>query len=844
MPEFAPVLVVSASNGYRLDGDAADDQSGLALGGGGDVNGDGFADLLIGAPNSGTGGTDRGLAWVVFGGGTPPAALGLAARVAAGTAYRFQGEAAGDQAGASIANAGDVNGDGFDDLLIGARSADPDAAAGDRGASYLVFGGAAKLEALDAADGTNDNQISLAQLAPARGYRFDGVANGDHSGRSVSGAGDVTGDGFADLVIGAPYADPNSGVANGQEGATTIIFGGANLADLDDDDGSADSRIDLAQVSAGQGLRLDGQTTNPNDLSGRAVAVVGDVNGDGFDDVLIGTPYADPNSGAGNGGEGAAWLFFGRPQTLFTAASLDLANLIGLAGLAGTRFDGVTAGDRAGLSVNGLGDINGDGLADIVIGAPFADPSGNSSGSAYVVFGKTGFGASRELATLNGADGFRLDGLRADDRSGFSVSAAGDVNGDGFGDILVGAYGFDRLGAYSAGAAYVVFGKAQGFAAVIDLGSLNGDTGFRIEGAARDDFLGVTVAAAGDVNGDGFADIVVGAEGAGNNALNLSGSTYVIYGHRAEFGVTRVGTDLNNRINGGKGDDAMTGRGGNDTLIGWEGDDTIGGGDGNDTIDAGDGDDHVDGGSGNNNIKGGLGDDVISTGDGLDTLDGGGDDDTLNGGSWADALTGGEGSDLLNGGSGSDTASYLASTAGISLALDGFFAAAGDAAFDTLISIERITGSNFADALRGNGGVNRLTGSGGNDTLEGMAGNDVLTGGTGLDTQTGGPGLDVFDYNAITESAVAVATRDIITDFNAAAEDKIDLSTIDADSVLAGNNAFSFIGGAAFTGLGQIRVFQQAGNTFVDCNTTGTTAPDMRIQLTGLITLDAADFVL
>ena len=131
MPEFAPVLVVSAlngSNGFRLDGDAAFDQVGSAVAGGGDVNGDGFADLLIGAPNSATGGSNCGLAWVVFGGGTPPAAQGLAARVAAGTAYRFQGESAGDQAGFSIANAGDVNGDGFDDLIIGAPTVDPDVA--------------------------------------------------------------------------------------------------------------------------------------------------------------------------------------------------------------------------------------------------------------------------------------------------------------------------------------------------------------------------------------------------------------------------------------------------------------------------------------------------------------------------------------------------------------------------------------------------------------------------------------------------------------------------------------------------------------------------------------------
>ncbi len=129
---------------------------------------------------------------MVFGAPVSPAAQGLAARVAAGTAYRLAGEAAGDLAGI-ISNAGDVNGDGFDDFIIGARFADPDVSGGDRGASYLVFGGAAKLAAFDGADGFLDNQIALSVITPARGFRFDGVRNGDVSGTSVAARGDVNG---------------------------------------------------------------------------------------------------------------------------------------------------------------------------------------------------------------------------------------------------------------------------------------------------------------------------------------------------------------------------------------------------------------------------------------------------------------------------------------------------------------------------------------------------------------------------------------------------------------------------------------------------------------------------
>ena len=134
-------------------------------------------------------------------------------------------------------------------------------------------------------------------------------------------------------------------------------------------------------------------------------------------------------------------------------------NLSSLSGADGFRLDGVATGDYSGVSVSAAGDINGDGLGDLIVGADGADPNGGNSGSSYVVFGQsTGFTATLPLSSLTGSNGFRLDGVAAGDYSGRSVSAAGDINGDGFGDLIVGAWGADPNGSYS-GSSYVVFGR-------------------------------------------------------------------------------------------------------------------------------------------------------------------------------------------------------------------------------------------------------------------------------------------------------------------------------------------------------------------------------------------------
>ena len=172
-------------------------------------------------------------------------------------------------------------------------------------------------------------------------------------------------------------------------------------------------------------------------------------------------------------------------------------------------------GERSGFSVASAGDVNGDGFDDVIVGAPAASSlNGSFSGASYVVFGKaTGFASNINLSSLDGSSGFKLSGTAYSDGSGVSVASAGDVNGDGFGDLIVGASGADANG-NASGASYVVFGKAGGFGSNLNLSSLNGSNGFRISGAAALDQSGRTVASAGDVNGDGFGDLIIGGQDA------------------------------------------------------------------------------------------------------------------------------------------------------------------------------------------------------------------------------------------------------------------------------------------------------------------------------------------
>ena len=412
--------------------------------------------------------------------------------------FRLVGADASDASGFSVSGVGDVNGDGNDDVIIGASGGD--AGDIDSGESYVVFG----------RPGGFAPDVDLSSLNGRTGFRLNGVNRGDNSGFSVSGGGDVNGDGLDDLIIGAQHS--NAGGID--RGTTYVVFGKS---------GGFAPGFDLSSLDGSTGFRLDG--IDSYDFSGRAVSSAGDVNGDGFDDLIIGARGGD--AGARDSGE--SYVIFGKSNGF--AAALDLSSLDGDTGF---QLGGAALFDGVGSSVAAAGDVNGDGIDDLIIGAPYVNWRYPNSGESYVVFGKlSGVGAALDVSTLDGRAGFRINGGGRSEYSGLSVSSAGDVNGDGFDDLIIGApLGSTRNS--RNGESYVVFGKSGGFTSSLDLSLLDGFTGFRLTGTDRNDYAGVSVSSAGDVNGDGFDDLIIGAHRGDAGGVD-SGESYVVFGKSARF---------------------------------------------------------------------------------------------------------------------------------------------------------------------------------------------------------------------------------------------------------------------------------------------------------------------
>jgi hypothetical protein len=491
---------LTPAQGFIIQGDVAGDRAGDSVSSAGDINGDGFADLIVGAPLGDNGGNYAGEAYVIFGkAGATRTNIDLTFLFAS-DGFIIQGDAANDVTGSSVSGAGDINGDGLADLIVSAGGGGSRGA--NTGGAYVIYGKV----------GATRTNIDLTTLAASDGFYIQGDVAGDAAGGSVSSAGDINGDGLADLIVGAPGGDDGGSYA----GEAYVIFGKA---------GATRANIDLASLAASDGFIIQGDAAG--DHAGSSVSSAGDINGDGFADLIVGAQFGD--DGGANAGE--AYVIFGK-----TGATRTVIDLTSLAASDGFIIQGDAAGDYAGRSISSAGDINGDGLADLIVGVPNSD----DGKGAYVIFGKAG--ATRtaiDLTSLVASDGFII----RSDGTGSNVASAGDINGDGFADLIVGAP-FGSNGGTFAGEAYVIFGKAVATRTSIDLTSLAASDGFIIQGDVERDFAGFSVSSAGDINGDGFADLIVGAP-YGDNGGDAAGEAYVIYG-RADIGsVKSVRNDFN-----------------------------------------------------------------------------------------------------------------------------------------------------------------------------------------------------------------------------------------------------------------------------------------------------------
>lgn len=581
--------------GFVITGGRRGDLAGYSVTSEGDINKDGIRDMVVGAPRADSDGEHVGKAYVLFGhpGAFGPIDLG---HLSPADGFAIIGESGGDEPGLfglSVSKGGDFDGDGYDEFIVGAPGVD-----GGAGAAYLIYG---------KAGGFAD--ISLDSLARADGFKMSGAA-GSHAGYSVSQAGDVNGDRLIDMMVGAPDAD-------GGAGAVYVLFGRAEGYD----------GVDLANLSSADGVTILGATVG--DQAGFCVSGGSDINDDQISDMIIGAPYAD-DAGAD---AGLAYVILGRRDGFGADNTIDLANLSPEIGF---TIRGDAARDLAGIGVSKAGDINADGYKDLMIGASGADGGGSGAGAVYVLFGKAGGFADLDLADLSPEDGFVIQGDAKGDAAGFSVSATGDMNGDGFNEMIIGAMGGDD-GGRGAGEAYVIYGKASGFGP-IDLANLADADGFVIQGDRKGDGAGFAVSGAGDVDGDGFSDVFVGAP-YNDDGGPSAGNAYVIFGAAPTEDVVRIGTAIANLIFGGSGDDVLEGRGGNDELVAAAGDDRVEGQGG---------DDNLDGGEGNDAVLGGAGDDVMHGRDGDDALSGGRGVDDLYGGAGQDRMSGGAGADLFH----------------------------------------------------------------------------------------------------------------------------------------------------------------------------------------------------
>ncbi|MFA6027944.1 MAG: integrin alpha, partial [Patescibacteria group bacterium] len=474
----------------EFTGEGAEDFAGTSVASAGDVNNDGYNDILVvvyGAESY------TGAAYLTYGQEEPLEGASLSNADA-----EFTGEAVGDRV-AKAYSAGDVNNDGYDDILISTTHNDD--AGLNAGAGYLIYGKSAKYNGI----------TSLGSLG-INGAQFTGEAAGDYASTSISSAGDMNGDGYDDILITAPYKNSHTGVIY-------LIYGQATLYS---------GTISLSAADA----EFTGEAAD--DYAGLSVSSAGDVNNDGFDDFLIAAPYKDST--------GATYLIYG--QNTSYAGTINLST-------ADAKFTGEAAGDSAGVSVSTAGDVNNDGYDDILIGAWGNGDGGSYAGAVYLVYGDSDGDLNHDSQPDN-ADSISLSdasveftGEQEFDQAGTSVSSAGDINNDGYDDFFIVAP-YNTAIHEDSGAIYFIYGQATLYSGTISLAVA--DTKFT--GEAAFDWA-YNASSAGDVNSDGYDDVLIGAmdnDDAGSSAGAIYlGYLYMDNDHDGLLGpsILSTGTDTN-----------------------------------------------------------------------------------------------------------------------------------------------------------------------------------------------------------------------------------------------------------------------------------------------------------
>ena len=525
--------------GMYLYANTSNAWAGFSVAGVGDINNDGLADVLVGMPKNPTE-TSAGQAILVYGKSNLNTSL-LAdyqkEMVAlAGTTAALRITSSEISTGFSVSSAGDVNGDGWIDMIVSAHLTDVGTAPNLllAGKSFVIFG-----RAEYSTSGVNRIQtISTDNVGVSvPGFVISGRQAGEESGTSVSSAGDFNGDGKADLLVSA-YKDYAS-FAN--QGLTYVVLGkSTNNTDIDLKS-FANPTLDT------RGFYIKGESGS--DFSGVSVSSGGDINGDGYGDILVGAIVSSTSNPNVNSGK--TYVVFGKANVSTNILLSDIAN-----GIGGFAIVSTAAGEQSGHSVSSAGDVNGDGLMDIIVGGPGNGVNGINTGQSYVVYGKATLTNVSLSDVANNIGGFAIVGEGSQDLSGYSVGAAGDVNGDGLADLIVGAPGYDAAhGTVQTGRSYIILGATTGpFKAgsfVDDVGTSGNDTltstgsqtlagGSMSAGTGNDTFIS---------NG---ADILLGGGGKDTFVLNQSTITAL----QNVFGAGGNTSQLA-RIDGGGGIDTL-----------------------------------------------------------------------------------------------------------------------------------------------------------------------------------------------------------------------------------------------------------------------------------------------